>query len=157
MKAFSNARTQPRSLILGLARGIVQPAIIAETRRNIDLRNAAGRIVVIKFGADPDVEVTETLTEGARPIVSMEIKGGSDASNIHHRLGEAEKSHQKAKRLGFCEFWTLVRVDVSAAVVRAESPTTTRVFNLDRILDAGSEDHRILVQEFASRVGLGDL
>ena len=29
----------------------------------------------------------------------MEIKGGSDISNAHNRVGEAEKSHIKARQL----------------------------------------------------------
>jgi hypothetical protein len=32
--------------------------------------------------------------------VAVEIKGGKDYSNIHNRIGEAEKSHQKAKKEG---------------------------------------------------------
>jgi len=109
---------------------------------------------MIKFASDPDIEITETLTDGTRPIVSIEIKGGADVSNVHNRLGEAEKSHQKARRLGFHEFWTILRVDVADDVVSAESPTTSRVFNLDRILDPTSAEHGEFVQELTSRIGL---
>ena len=83
-----------------------------ETDRSLVLKNAAGRAVLIEVASDPDVTITETLEDGARPIVSIEIKGGSDSSNVHNRIGEAEKSHQKAKRLGFFEFWTILRSDV---------------------------------------------
>ena len=142
------------SEVFKLIRRVVEPSIIAETQRSMDVRNAANRTVMIKFGSDPDVEITEMLADGTRPIVSLEIKGGADASNVHNRLGEAEKSHQKAKRLGFYEFWTIIRVDVGNDVVRAESPTTNRVFNLDRILDETSPQHGEFVQELTSRIGL---
>ncbi len=140
--------------VFNLVRSAVKPFIISETRRTIDLRNAAGRTVVVEFGADPDVTVVETLDEGVRPILSIEIKGGADASNVHNRLGEAEKSHQKARGTGYLECWTILRVAVSPDVVRAESPTTTRAYGLDQILHVGSPEHRSFLRELASRLGV---
>ncbi len=56
--------------------------------------------MLIEFSSDPDVLITEKLQSGVRYILSIEVKGGTDASNIHNRLGEAEKSHLKAKKFG---------------------------------------------------------
>lgn len=83
------------------------------TERTLLLRNAAGRSVLIEVASDPDLRISETHEAGVRPIVSIEIKGGTDRSNVHNRIGEAEKSHQKAKKLGFLEFWTILRSEVS--------------------------------------------
>jgi hypothetical protein len=38
-----------------------------------------------------------------RSLAAIEIKGGRDYSNIHNRIGEAEKSHQKAEKQGYVE------------------------------------------------------
>jgi hypothetical protein len=84
-----------------------------------------------------------------RPLVSIEIKGGRDVSNIHNRVGEAEKSHRKAKNLGFLEFWTIIRVAVDPAVIQRESPTTSHFFHLDRIKDPATQEYK----EFRDRIG----
>ena len=56
-----------------------------------------------------------------------EIKGGKDISNIHNRIGEAEKSHQKARKRGFVECWTMVGVGhTDMDLARKESPSTDR-------------------------------
>ena len=38
-----------------------------------------------------------TAASRDRPLVAIEVKAGTDASNIHNRIGEAEKSHLKAR------------------------------------------------------------
>src|SRR5215831_11086308 len=64
---------------------------------------------------------------------SIEIKGGGDLSNIHNRIGEAEKSHQKAKNEGYVECWTMVGVvDSNLDLARRESPTTDRFYHIDQ-------------------------
>lgn len=69
-----------------------------------------------------------------RNIVSIEIKGGRDFSNIHNRLGEAEKSHQKAKNLGYVECWTIVNVDnIDFNKAREESPSTNRFYRISKL------------------------
>lgn len=56
-------------------------------------------------------------------------------------MGEAEKSHQKAKRAGYTECWTIVNVDkVDLASARTESPSTNRFYRLSQIeMRGGSE------------------
>ena len=128
--------------------------IIERTDKTMVLRNDSGRTVLIEFFADPDVRITEQLPSSVRPTLSIEIKGGTDASNIHNRIGEAEKSHQKAQRQGFREFWTIIRVDLDEAVARRESPTTSRFFHLDRITDVNTSEHGEFRDLLASMIGI---
>jgi hypothetical protein len=121
---------------------------------NLIIENAAGREVLIEFANDPDVRVTEKLLSGSRPIVSMEVKGGADVSNIHNRLGEAEKSHLKARDRGFFEFWTILRANVDLRIARRESPTTTQFFNLARLLNPRTEEHRRFRELLSSMLGI---
>jgi XcyI-like restriction endonuclease len=92
---------------------IVDPIVklpATQKEKNLFLKNASGRIVVITLAHDPDLCVQE-LMEDNRPNskVAIEVKGGTDVSNAHNRAGEAEKSHQKARKLhGFAEFWTII-------------------------------------------------
>jgi len=138
----------------GLIRRIVEPYIKQDTKKTLVLENDSKRHVLIEFASDPDVRVTVKLESGVRPLVSMEIKGGGDASNIHNRLGEAEKSHLKAKGRDFSEFWTLIRVDLDDEKAREGSPTTTRFFRLDRVKRAGSAEHHAFRDELCSIIGI---
>jgi hypothetical protein len=124
------------------------------TKRTILVRNNAGRVVLIEFASDPDICITEKLPSGLRPLVSIEIKGGRDVSNVHNRLGEAEKSHQKARGRGFFEFWTVVRADVSSASAHRESPTTSHFFHMDAILRKGSKEQRRFHDLLCSVIGI---
>ena len=124
------------------------------TTRTMLIENDSGRPVLIEFSSDPDVRITEKLESHARPLVSIEIKGGTDVSNIHNRLGEAEKSHQKARNQGFFEFWTIVRVSVDPAAAGRESPTTSHIFHLDRIKDRASNEHRMFRDLLGSLLGI---
>lgn len=133
---------------------LVKPYVKESTPRTVLLENDSHRVVMIEFFSDPDVRVTEKLPSGVRPLVSMEIKGGRDSSNIHNRLGEAEKSHQKAKNRGFFEFWTIVRVDVDPEVASRESPTTSHFFHIDRIRNPRTAEYRMFSELFASLIGV---
>jgi len=129
-------------------------AVESESGTEIKLKNAAGRIVTIKFTADPDISVVEELGSTQTLTLAIEIKGGSDVSNVHNRLGEAEKSHQKAKQRGFREFWTIVNARVNEAEVRRESPTTNIVFQLSEIIDPEGESWERFRDELAQRLGV---
>jgi len=111
--------------VFDLVRDLVTSSIESSTDKVITVKNAAGRIVQISFAPDPDITIIELLTTGAIPSVSVEIKGGADVSNIHNRLGEAEKSHQKAKASGFTQFWTIIKAMIDETDAKRESPTTT--------------------------------
>jgi hypothetical protein len=120
------------------------------SERCIEIRNAAGRKVFIEFAADPDIVIREEMRPNTfRNVIAIEIKGGKDFSNIHNRVGEAEKSHQKARQEGFAECWTVVNVDaIDLDMARRESPTTNRFYLLSQLesLD-GSE-----FEDFQSRI-----
>lgn len=156
LRGSENTRIGETSIqnVFDLIRDIIKSEIQDQTRRSLRIQNAAGRSVLIEFGADPDVFVTEKVGESVRHVLSIEVKGGGDASNVHNRLGEAEKSHLKAKNLGCTDLWTILRVDVDDAAAQRGSPTTTRFFNLDRILNRRTRDFRDFREEFCSRIGL---
>ncbi len=124
--------------VFDLIRSTVRSAIISSTPLKLELRNAAGRAVVVEFSADPDITIRESLPSGDyRNLVAIEIKGGRDVSNVHNRIGEAEKSHQKARKEGFTECWTIIGVaKLDSSTARKESPSTDRFFHLDNISTA---------------------
>ena len=84
---------------------------IQEATHNMRFSNPKGEVIQLIFSGDPDVSIFVNETgEDAVPKLSIEIKGGTDFSNIHNRLGEAEKSHIKANDAGFEECWTIMAV-----------------------------------------------
>ena len=144
--------------IFDLIHEIVKPKVEKSGKRRIDVVNAAGRSVRIEFSSDPDICIREKLPSGSfRNLVAIEIKGGRDVSNIHNRIGEAEKSHQKARKHGFVEFWTMVGVSrLNMDVARSESPTTDKFYRIQKILDSKSEDFIDFRENLMSRVGIGE-
>jgi hypothetical protein len=101
---------------------MLAPAGVSAGERSIEIENAAGRRVRVEFASDPDICIREELPSGRfRNLVAIEIKGGRDYSNIHNRIGEAEKSHQKARQDGYVECWTMVGVmDLNMEVAQRE-------------------------------------
>lgn len=129
------------------------------TGRSLVLANDSGLPPLIRFGSDPDVSITQKLESGERKLVAIEIKGGTDFSNVWNRLGEAEKRHISAKRTGFNELWTVLGVDLISdgkmlARAKEKSPATTRFFFWDRILETASSDHRLFRELLGSILGL---
>jgi hypothetical protein len=129
---------------------IVARAATQTSPRVIEIKNAAGRRVFIQFAADPDIRIQEQMTPASlRNIIAIEVKAGLDFSNIHNRIGEAEKSHQKAKADGYVERWTVVNVDrIDMVMARRESPSTDRFYRMSQI-DGGSGDE---YQDFYNRI-----
>lgn len=108
----------------------------------IEVHSATGRPVFIEFASDPDIIIREQMDpKHSRNVVAIEVKSGTDVSNIHNRIGEAEKSHQKARQNGFTECWTVVnvgRLDMEKA--RIQSPSTNRFYSLAALsLGTGDE------------------
>ena len=118
------------------------------------MRNSAGRIISVRFGPDPDVAIFSMGEGRTHPIVSVEVKGGRDVSNIHNRIGEAEKSHRKAKDQGFNEFWTILGAAVDQEVASRESPTTTRFFFLPAIESAQTPESAEFQEHLAIALGI---
>jgi hypothetical protein len=122
---------------------IVHNFIRKSDDNSITLVNSAGRTVIIRIGSDPDIRIEEKMTTRAtRGIVSIEVKAGTDISNVYNRLGEAEKSHNKAKRKGFTEFWTIVNtVTLDLDKARVQSPTTNEFYLLSKLKDKASPEY----------------
>ncbi len=129
---------------------IVKSRVLTTTTSKIEIKNAAGRIVKIEFSSDPDIIIREAMTKKEyRNIIAIEIKAGTDFSNIHNRIGEAEKSHQKARQAGFVECWTVVNVDrVDIAMAKKESPSTNRFYRISELEKASGDEF----QDFKNRV-----
>lgn len=124
-----------------LMKDIVKDYIQSSTDTEIVIKNALDREVEISFASDPDITVIEKLPSSKHKLISVEIKGGTDYANIHNRIGEAEKSHQKAKQEGYDKFMTIISVDIDYKLLRNESPTTNHFFNLDKIQVLDSDEN----------------
>jgi hypothetical protein len=116
--------------------------VTSAKKHSIEIKNAAEREVEIKFGNDPDISIREKLpSKKYRNLVAIEIKGGRDYSNVHNRLGEAEKSHQKARKQGFVECWTMINVSgLDRELAQRESPCTDRFYDIGAIARPESEE-----------------
>lgn len=136
--------------VFELIHTIVRPAVTSATDKRLTLTNAARRRVTIQFASDPDIVIREVIGKDShRNIIAIEVKGGTDFSNIHNRMGEAEKSHQKARQAGYVECWTIVNVNrMDEAKARRESPSTNRFFRLSEIVQSGSSEYA----DFKNRV-----
>ncbi|EMM6516310.1 XcyI family restriction endonuclease [Enterobacter ludwigii] len=119
-------------LVFEIIREIVAHATAEVRESAIEVNSATGRSVLIEFAADPDIIIREEMSHrNYRNVVAIEVKSGTDISNIHNRIGEAEKSHQKARARGYTECWTVInvsRLDMDKA--RSESPSTNRFYSL---------------------------
>ena len=114
---------------------LVKEHITSRDERKIVIRNAAGRTVVIALASDPDIRIQEEFEGQLRNKVAIEIKGGTDVSNAHNRAGEAEKSHQKAKKEGFRDYWTIIsKQGLNVEKLKLESPTTNDWFDVAEVL-----------------------
>ncbi|HNW83016.1 MAG TPA: XcyI family restriction endonuclease [bacterium] len=122
---------------------IVKHASVESSSNKIRITNAAGRQVLIEFSPDPDIVIREEMSQdNMRNIIAIEIKGGTDFSNIHNRVGEAEKSHQKAKSDGFVECWTVVNVDrIDFSMAQRESPSTNRFYRISSLKNKTGEEY----------------
>jgi len=134
-------------LVFKIIRDIVKDSLVDETESSILCRNTSKRNVTIAFSADPDIVIFETMKSGAeKKVLAVEIKGGLDISNIHNRLGEAEKSHQKAKGEGFTECWTIVGTkNLDEKLAKKESPATDRFFYIGNLGKEFAELLRTLI------------
>jgi XcyI-like restriction endonuclease len=142
--------------VFELLQSIVAHAIDKQDATRLELRNASDRKVIIAFSADPDISVREELSPNSlRNVVAIEIKGGTDQSNIWNRLGEAEKSHQSAKQRGFVEFWTIYNLPpLNASKAHEKSPTTNRFYSLPELLASPSAVFEDFRDRLVSLVGI---
>ncbi len=150
--------TQGVVSVFDIIKNVVEPNIADSSPNVIALRNAAGRDVLIEFAADPDIVIKEKMpTGGFRNIIAIEIKAGTDYSNIHNRLGEAEKSHINARRLGFSECWSIINVALAPETARQESPSMNRFYLLSDLKSACGEEYSDFRSRIISLTGIADL
>nr|VFK55049.1 MAG: XcyI restriction endonuclease [Candidatus Kentron sp. TC] len=142
--------------VFDLIQSLLSTETVTRNEQLLEVRNAAGRTVKVEFAADPDICIREELPSGKfRNLVAIEIKGGKDYSNIHNRIGEAEKSHQKARNEDYSECWTIVGViDLPMGLAKQESPTTNKFYHLDRILEPNSTEGDDFRENLLARIGL---
>lgn len=134
---------------------IVSKYVVTTTENRLTLKNSAGRTVLIALAHDPDVRIQEQVSDQVHQKVAIEVKGGTDVSNVHNRAGEAEKSHQKAKRSGFPEFWTIIsKQGLDISKLRSESPTTNRWFDVAEVLARTGSDWDDFRQRLAAACGI---
>lgn len=140
-----------------LIKAMVSDRIRDEGPSYLQVASAAERVYRIEFSPDPDIAIRQILENGAyRNRIAIEVKGGTDFSNVHNRLGEAEKSHQKAKAEGFTQFWTVVNVadKIDPSVWKQESPTTNELFYLEQIADTHSSEYARFREYLVSELGI---
>jgi hypothetical protein len=128
---------------------LVTDHIVTRQERTTTIRNASGRKVVIALAADPDIRIQEEFNNELRNKVAIEIKGGTDVA------GEAEKSHQKAKKEGFRDFWTIIsKAGVNVQKLQSESPTTNDWFDVAQVLGRDGADWDLFKSRFADATGI---
>lgn len=137
---------------------IVEHAAILASESNIEILNAAKRKVVIKFAPDPDIVIQEEIAPGSfQNKIAIEVKAGTDFSNIHNRVGEAEKSHQKAKAAGYVECWTVVNVEnFDQTMAHRESPSTNRFYLLGSLASVSGEEYSDFKARILALTGISD-
>lgn len=147
-------RTAILEVFLAIAE-LVDPYLIRRSDQQLILQNAAGRQVTIALASDPDVRIQEEVGSGVAQRVAIEVKGGTDRSNAHNRAGEAEKSHLKAKRDGYRNFWTLIaKKGLDMVRLREESPTTTDWFDVAQVLGRAGADWDRFRTQLATETGI---
>jgi hypothetical protein len=143
--------------VFALIKAMVSDRVKEEGQAHLEIMSAAGRLYRIEFSPDPDIAIRQILEDGSyRNRIAIEVKGGTDFSNIHNRLGEAEKSHQKARGEGFIQFWTVINVaaDIESSVWKQETPTTNELFYLERITDVRSSEYARFKEYLVSELGI---
>ena len=135
--------------------GIVKDHLLKQTERELLIMNSAGRRVRIQLASDPDIGIDEEFGSHWRRKVAVEIKGGTDRSNAHNRVGEAEKSHQKAKSVGYRDFWTIIsKRGLDMKKISRESPTTNSWFDAGEVLGQKGDDWEDFRSRFSGEVGI---
>lgn len=142
--------------VFNVIRDIVQHQVVEADARCLRITNAAGRTVLVEFAADPDIVIREEIRQDTyRNIVAIEVKAGQDFSNIHNRIGEAEKSHQKARANGFFECWTIVNVDrIDLDMARRESPTSNHFYRISSLVRAEGDEYEAFRDLIVAMTGI---
>ena len=143
-------------IVFDIIYDLISHSVTDKTPISMEVLNASKRKVSIAFSADPDISITEPLSaDSVRNIVAIEIKGGTDQSNIWNRLGEAEKSHQSARQRGFPECWTIYNVSsLDLKKAREKSPTTNHFYSMPALVDPTSAEREDFRARIISMLGI---
>lgn len=108
--------------------------IVTSSGTEFTFVNAANRSITVRLSSDPDVSIREETAPGKDIFkVAIEIKGGTDRSNVYNRAGEAEKSHQKVRNQAK-DFWTCISLTgTNKTVLSDQAPTTTKWFDVTEV------------------------
>ena len=105
--------------------------------------------------ADPDVVIREDFGTSSEYKAAIEIKGGTDYSNVHNRAGEAEKSHAKAIHDGAGTCWTIIDLrGADMSRLRTESTSTREWIDLTEVLNRKGTTWDRLTQITRSAMGI---
>ena len=149
---IGQAATKNVFLVIG---ELVEQMVSARTDSRLELANSSGNRVVVSLSGDPDVKIQVQQGDQMVNKLAIEIKGGTDRSNVHNRAGEAEKSHLKAKKQDFREFWTLISMKgIDSNMLRHESQTTNSWFDIAQILARQGADWDQFRNRLADVVGI---
>lgn len=123
------------------------PARYVETKNSIAVTNNSRREVTLTLAPDPDVVIREDSDETTLYKAAIEIKGGTDYSNIHNRAEETGKGHQKARQDGAADCWTVIGLKhADMEKIRKESPATREWIDMAGMLAGAGMDWTRLVQ-----------
>lgn len=145
-------------VVMNLIEAIAGDHVVERKPGFIGIKNSSGRLVEVRQASDPDIVILEVRRDGKHQSrVAIEVKGGTDFSNIHNRVGEAEKSHQKARKKGFTECWTVVNVgQIDLALAKHESPSTDQFFRLGELMKNQSLEHAEFVTQLVHLISIPD-
>lgn len=136
-------------------REIAEAYIAEQKERRFVVESDGGPRIAVDLTHDPDIVIREIVDEKFRNRIVIEIKGGTDRSNQHNRIGEAEKSHQKAKDQGFRECWTLIRTStLDLETARLESPSTDKWFDIAAVLARQGEGYQSFRHQIELALGV---
>lgn len=137
-------------LVFEIIKEILEHSISSFDEKSIEVLSPTGRKCQVICAADPDIVIQEEMSIGNnRNVVAIEVKSGTDVSNLHNRVGEAEKSHQKARGQGYTECWTIINVNRwDEAVAKSESPSTNRFYNLAELATREGDEY----EDFRMRI-----
>lgn len=126
-----------------------------ETEVSITVVNNSKREVTLALAPDPDVVIREDVQGSLVYKAAIEIKGGADYANLHNRVGEAEKSHQKARSDAAQDCWTVIDLNrADLTVLKRESPTTREWLDLNEVLTQSGPGWKRLVTLTISAMGI---
>lgn len=133
----------------------VEDHIVTRTERQIKVMTPGGTTYLITLAGDPDVRIQQLRSGQLQNRVAIEIKGGTDRSNVHNRIGEAEKSHLKVKTDGYPQRWTIISKTVlDDKKFREESPTTTHWFDFAQVVGKVGDDWMLFSKALRASMGL---